>query len=37
MRYIIGLNDKGQWYETGEFKKDDEWNHFFEMTLNKTD
>lgn len=35
MRYVIWLNDKGQWYETGEFKRDDEWNQFLEMTLNK--
>lgn len=35
MRYIIWMNEKGQWYETGEFKKDGEWFQFFEMTLNK--
>jgi hypothetical protein len=35
MRYIIWLNDKGQWYETGEYRRDEKWNQFFEMTLNK--
>lgn len=35
MRYVIWINDKGQWYETGEFKRDNEWKQFFEMTLNK--
>lgn len=35
MRYIIWINEKGQWYETGEFKKENEWNQFFEMTLDQ--
>jgi hypothetical protein len=35
MRYVIWLNDKSQWYETGEFKRNNEWIQFFEMTLNK--
>ncbi|MHA6281169.1 hypothetical protein ACXYMT_13390 [Salinimicrobium sp. CAU 1759] len=35
MRYIISLNNKGQWYETGEIKRDNEWVQFFEMTLDK--
>jgi hypothetical protein len=35
MRYIIYLNDKGQWYETGEMKKENKWFQFFEMTLDK--
>lgn len=35
MRYIIYLNDKGQWYETGEMKRENEWFQFFEMTLDK--
>jgi hypothetical protein len=35
MRYIIYLNDKGQWYETGEMKRGNEWFQFFEMTLDK--
>lgn len=32
-RYIIGLNEKGQWYETGEIKRNGEWIQFFEMVL----
>ncbi len=35
MRYVISINDKGQWYETGEMKQDDKWFQFFEMTLDK--
>lgn len=35
MRYIIYLNDQGQWYETGEMKRGKEWFQFFEMTLDK--
>lgn len=35
MRYIIYLNNKGQWYETGEMKRENEWVQFFEMTLDK--
>lgn len=35
MRYIIYLNDKGQWYETGEIKREGSWIQFFEMTLDK--
>lgn len=35
VRYIISLNDKGQWYETGEMNRQDNWFQFFEMTLNK--
>jgi hypothetical protein len=35
MRYIIWLNEKGQWYETGEFNREGKWFQFFEMTLNK--
>ncbi|NMM50497.1 hypothetical protein [Marinigracilibium pacificum] len=37
MRYIIALNDQGQWYETGEYKRENDWFQFFEMTLNKVD
>lgn len=32
-RFIIGLNEKGQWYETGEMKRNGDWFQFFEMTL----
>jgi len=35
MRYIIYLNEKGQWYEIGEMKRQDSWFQFFEMTLDK--
>ena len=35
MRYIIYLNDNGQWYETGEMSSDNAWFQFFEMTLDK--
>ena len=35
MRYIIRLNEKGQWYEKGEMKRGDDWFQFFEMTLDK--
>jgi hypothetical protein len=35
MRYIIYLNDKGQWHETGEMKRENDWFQFFEMTLDK--
>jgi len=35
MRYIIYLNDKGQWHEIGEMKREKEWFKFFEMTLDK--
>jgi len=35
MRYIIWLNEKGQWYETGEFNRSGKWFQFFEMTLDK--
>jgi len=38
MRYIIYLNEKGQWYEKGEYNMGgDNWFQFFEMTLDKTD
>lgn len=35
MRYIISINENGQWYETGELKRKDKWFQFFEMTLDK--
>lgn len=37
MRYIIWINDEGQWYETGEMFVNDSWMQFFEMTLEKVD
>lgn len=35
MRYIISINNKGQWYETGEMKRGEQWFQFFEMALDK--
>ncbi|MBK7428873.1 MAG: hypothetical protein IPI60_18550 [Saprospiraceae bacterium] len=35
IRYIIYLNEKGQWYETGEMKRGESWFQFIEMTLDK--
>ena len=35
IRYIISLNDSGQWYETGEMNRQGNWFQFFEMTLDK--
>lgn len=35
MRYIIFLNEYGQWYETGEMKRGEDWFQFFEMTLDR--
>jgi hypothetical protein len=36
IRYIIYLNEKGQWYEKGEYNSGgDNWFQFFEMTLDK--
>ncbi len=37
MRYIIWINEKGQWYETGEYNREGQWFQFFEMTLDKTE
>jgi len=36
IRYIIRLDDKGQWQETGDFSKDGTtWMPFFAMTLSR--
>ncbi|HBH22110.1 MAG TPA: hypothetical protein DDY13_01675 [Cytophagales bacterium] len=35
MRYIIEMNDQGQWFEVGEMNREGTWYQFFEMTLNK--
>ncbi len=35
VRYIITLNEQGQWFEIGEFARGDSWFKIFEMTLNK--
>ncbi|MCX2743300.1 hypothetical protein OO013_05455 [Mangrovivirga sp. M17] len=37
MRYIIELNENDQWYEVGEYKRENDWFQFFEMTLNKVE
>ncbi|TVQ19419.1 MAG: hypothetical protein EA361_00785 [Bacteroidetes bacterium] len=38
MRYIIYINEKGQWYEKGEYNMGgDNWFQFFEMTLDKVE
>ncbi|MBT8295200.1 MAG: hypothetical protein KJO51_02175 [Gramella sp.] len=36
VRYIIYINDKGEWYEKGEYNRQDNWVQFFEMTLTKS-
>jgi len=35
VRYIIWLNEKGQWFEIGEYQRENEWHQFFEMTLDR--
>ncbi len=35
IRYIIFLNEQGQWHEKGEMNRGGNWLQFFEMTLNK--
>ena len=36
MRFTIRLNEKGQWFEVGEFSRDGKtWQKFFEMTLDR--
>ena len=35
IRYIITIDAEGQWFETGEMKRGDDWMQFFEMTLSK--
>lgn len=38
LRYTIGLNEKGQWHEIGEFSRDGKrWFQNFEMTLDKVE
>lgn len=34
-RYTLLINEQGQWYETGEMKRGEQWVQFFEMTLDK--
>jgi hypothetical protein len=36
VRFVIKINDKGQWVETGEFSQDGKtWTNFMEMTLTR--
>ena len=35
VRYVIQLNEKGQWHEIGEYNAGDQWYQFMEMTLEK--
>jgi hypothetical protein len=35
VRYIIMLNEQGQWFEIGEYNTGSSWFKFFEMTLDK--
>lgn len=38
MRYVLRIDDKGRWVETGERRNEKgEWTPFFEMTLTKSD
>lgn len=37
VRYVMGINENKQWYETGEFLREDSWTLFFEMTLNRVE
>jgi len=38
IRFTISLNDKGQWFEIGEYSMDGKnWQKNFEMTLNKVE
>ena len=35
IRYIIAINENGQWHEIGEMNRNGNWFQFFEMTLDK--
>lgn len=35
VRYVIEINDQGQWFEVGEYNAGTQWYKFFEMTLEK--
>ncbi len=35
IRYIIRINERGQWVEVGEINKGGNWYQFFEMTLDR--
>ncbi len=35
VRYVIEINDQGQWFEIGEYNAGTQWYKFIEMTLEK--
>lgn len=35
MRYVITINQQGEWFEKGEMNRGGNWFEFFEMTLRK--
>lgn len=35
VRYVIQINEQGQWHEIGEYNAGNAWYKFFEMTLDK--
>ena len=37
MRYIITINEKGQWFEIGEMQRNNDWFRFFEMSLDRSE
>ncbi len=37
MRYVLRINEEGQWHEKGEMNRDGTWFPFLEMTLDKVD
>ena len=37
VRYIIQINEKGQWHEIGEYNAGTAWYKFMEMTLDKVE
>lgn len=37
MRYVVRINEEGQWVEKGEMNRGENWIPFLEMTLDKTD
>ena len=37
VRYVIEINEKGQWFEIGEYNAGTAWYKFMEMTLEKVD
>lgn len=37
IRYVIHINQDGQWYEKGEMNRDGSWFQFLEMTLDRAD